>query len=108
MEEKLAKEKPAPAAAPAVKKAVETWATEKGFLPRRAPGRVLRPALPLGAEVQQIAVANLGGALAAAAPAHNPTWWMYEASRVRDRWPAGMELTEAEFDAAIKAHDNPI
>ncbi len=81
---------PAPAPAGGPVKTVEDWATAKGMLPEFTEGRK-NPRFPK-APAPQI---------------HNPKFAPFHASRAANRWPIGMEMTEAEFDQAIadtKAH----
>lgn len=83
-------ETPAPAApAGGPVKTVEDWATDKGMLPEFVEG-VKKP-----------------GAKRAGPMRHNAKFAPYHAARISLRWPIGMEMTEADFDAAIadtKAH----
>lgn len=62
--------------APAQKRTAEQWAEAKGFTPMLIGTR------------------------------ENPSFWKWAAAKAMLRWPIGIELTEAEFDAAIAAAAN--
>jgi hypothetical protein len=95
----VAIEEPTPAASGPTK-TVEQWATAKGYLPeffmppdRRVPAGVVAGQ----AGTVPINLAGLTG------PRHNPNYGYFSAARVVGHWPEGKEMTEAEFDAAMKA-----
>lgn len=93
----------APAPAPAEKKSIETWATAKGLMPQVFGGSTY--ALPGGAPVDR-----LGGSVVAlarlAGPRANPEFWRFAAARAGSKWPENLEVTEAEFDAAVELATN--
>ncbi len=84
-------ETPAPTAP---KKTVEEWATAKKFLPATMPKG--RPG-PVRAGSQGILVAGNG-------VVHNPEHWKFAAAKAGEGWVVGFEITEADFDKAIKTH----
>jgi hypothetical protein len=88
-----------PAPAGAAVKTVEAWGLAKGLLPQffGAPTYPL-PGGP-GGLAASVPVA-MGGMVG---PRDNPRYGMFAAARVVNHWPEGKELTEEEFDAAIKA-----
>jgi len=86
-EEKKSK---APAQASVPKVTVEEWAEKKGFLPHFFDGK----AGGVGAN---------GTALAGVARRANPEYWKFASARALCGWVIGKELTESEFDDAIKA-----
>lgn len=75
---------PSPAAV-AEKRTVEHWARAKGMLPEFAEGKKPPNARPK----------------AKPPLVHNPKFAHFHAAKHGRRWPIGMELTEAEFNAAI-------
>jgi len=75
----------APAASAPTKRTVEEWARDKGMLPEFAPGKKL-PTAPASAPAPLV---------------HNPKFALFSAAKHANRWPVGMELTEAEFDQAV-------
>lgn len=80
-------------------KTVEAWALAKGLLPAffGAPAYRL-PGAPGGlAASVPVAMAGLTG------PRPNPEHWRFAAAKAGNAWPEGKEMTEADFDAAIKA-----
>jgi hypothetical protein len=87
-----------PAAPTAPVKTVEKWAEAKGMWPQTfaAPTYGL-PGGPAQGGSIAISMASLTG------PKHNPEYWRFAAARAACGWPEGKEMTEAEFDAAIKA-----
>jgi hypothetical protein len=85
------------APAPAVVKTVEEWATAKGLLPQRFPGKKLQVTGTKGARTIAL---NLS-AQAEHGPRDNPKYVAYAAAKAMHRWPEGAELTEADFDAAV-------
>lgn len=82
------------AAAPAVIKTVEEWATEKGYLPKQFPGT---PPHQNGVRV-----------IPGTGPKPNPKYERFHAARCGKGWIVGVELTEAQFDEAMKLIDQPI
>ncbi len=94
----------APAApAAAGKKTIEAWAFAKGMLPQIFTGSTY--ALPGSAEVDR-----MGGAAVAlgrlAGPRANPEFWRFAAAKAGSQWPENLEVTEAEFDAAVELATN--
>jgi hypothetical protein len=84
----------------AAMKPVEKWAEQKGYWPQVYPAPQLSipagtPAGPMGTVA--VSMANVTG------PKHNPEYWRFAAARAMHAWPEGWELTEADFDAAVKA-----
>lgn len=84
----------APAPTPAVIKTVEEWANEKGYLPKQFPGT---PPHQNGVRV-----------IPGTGPKPNPKYERFHAARCGKGWIVGVELTEAEFDEAMKLIDQPI
>src|SRR5688572_13207356 len=69
----------------AAKKTVEDWANQKGLLPEmQAPGR---------ARLGQFTVPS---------PRPNPKYVLFAQAKALRGWPEGAEVTEQEFDSAIK------
>lgn len=88
------------AEAPAAKKTVEKWAEAKGMWPQvlPSPQRAIPAGTPAGSMgTVPIAMASLTG------PLHNPEFWRFAAAKAMHGWPEGRELTETDFDAAVKA-----
>jgi hypothetical protein len=99
----VAVEDPPAAAAPAAKRPIEAWARDKGMLPQIFGGATY--ALPGGAPVDR-----MGGAAVAlgqlAGPRGNPEFWRFAAAKAGSQWPENLEVTEAEFDAAVELATN--
>lgn len=93
---------PAPAP-PAEKKPIEFWATAKGYLPQIFNGSTY--ALPGGAPVDR-----MGGSAVAlgqlAGPRANPEFWRFAAAKAGSKWPENLEITEADFEAAVELATN--
>lgn len=87
----------APAAPAAEVKTVEKWAEAKRLWPQNfaAPAYGLPGQAPGGTIA--INMAGLTG------PKPNPEFWRFAAAKASCGWPEGKEMTEADFDAAIKA-----
>lgn len=83
-----------PVASVAVKKTVEEWATEKGYLPKQFPGT----------PPNQDRVRVIPGT----GPKPNPKYERFYAAKCGSGWVVGVELTEAEFDEAMTLIDKPI
>jgi len=97
-------EVPVDAPAPAAdKKTIEVWAFAKGMLPQIFGGSTY--ALPGGAPVDRMggAAVALGGL---AGPRANPEFWRFAAAKAGSQWPENLEITEAEFDAAVELATN--
>ena len=87
----------APQSEAAQKLAVEAWAQRKRMLPLffdQAPGSA--PAAP--ATMGAVAV-DMRGVFG---PRPNPEAWKFAAARALRQWPQGAEVTEAEFDEAVR------
>lgn len=86
---------PAPAAPV---RTVEKWAEAKGLWPQvyAAPTYGL-PGGPAQGGSIAISMASLTG------PKHNPEYWRFAVAKATGNWPEGKEMTEQDFDAAIKA-----
>lgn len=65
--------------------AAEHWARAKGMLPQFIEGKKM-PTARAGAPAPLV---------------HNPKHALFHAAKHGKKWPIGMELTEAEFDAAV-------
>lgn len=91
---------PAPAAE---KKPIEAWALAKGLLPQVFGGSTY--ALPAGA-----AIDRMGGSAVTigklAGPRANPEFWRFAAAKAGSQWPENLEVTEADFDAAVELATN--
>lgn len=83
----------APAAPALERKAVEVWATTKGYLPQWQGGSA-----PAAKRDPRVKVARL---VAGRGPLMNPEYWKFAAAKALCVWVEGQETTEAEFDAAI-------
>jgi hypothetical protein len=95
-------ETPAPVAL-TPKRTVEAWATVKGMLPQILGGTTYT--LPGGGPLDKMGSAAVAmGALAG--PRGNPQFWRFAAARAGSQWPEGLEITEAEFDAAVELATN--
>ena len=94
----------APAPSPsAPKRPIEAWARDKGMLPQILDGSTY--ALPAGAHVDRLGGAPVAiGALAG--PRGNPDFWRFAAAKAGSQWPENLEITEAEFDAAVELATN--
>ena len=90
---------PAPSAPSAVVKTVEKWAEAKGLWPQNfaAPAYGLPGGAPQGGGTVAMDLSKVTG------PRPNPEYWRFAAAKAGNAWPEGKEMTEAEFDAAIKA-----
>lgn len=80
----------------------EAWATAKGMLPQFTAGGEIRPNAQ---QAGTVSFGGLGDALASVAPRHNPKYVMFYRTKILKRWPAGAEMTEDEFDKAVKEAD---
>jgi hypothetical protein len=90
---------PAPGAS-GEKKTVEQWATAKGLYPQFfVPPAV---AIPAGTQPGPFGTVpiSMGGLVG---PMPNHEYWKFAAAKASCAWPEGKEMTETEFDAAIKA-----
>lgn len=67
-------------------KTAEEWAAAKGMTPE-----FTRPPAPPATPKKVMR------------PVHNPKFAHFQGARMLHSWPVGKELTEAEFDAAVKA-----
>lgn len=89
----------AASASAAPTKTVEAWGEAKGIWPQfQAPPRYgAQGGQPTGFGTVAINMQGMVG------PKPNPEYWRFAAARAVGNWPEGKEMTEAEFDAAVKA-----
>jgi len=89
----------APSASAAERKTAEKWAEQKGLWPQLFPAPAVQVSGGQAGALGTVAVpmASLTG------PRPNPEYWRFAAAKAGNGWPEGKELTEEEFDAAIKA-----
>ncbi len=87
----------APAPAGEVK-TVEKWAEAKGLWPQNFAAPTY--GLPGGSVSSGSVAMDLSRVTG---PRPNPEYWRFAAARAANGWPEGKEMTEAEFDAAVKA-----
>jgi hypothetical protein len=82
------------------KRPAEVWAAAKGMYPQflPAPAAALPPGTVPGS-FGTVAV-NMGHLVG---PTPNPEYGRFAAAKVSLHWPEGKEMTEAEFDEAVKA-----
>lgn len=88
----------AAAPAPGIR-TVEKWAEAKGLWPQNLAGPTygLPGAGALNAGSVAVDMRRVTG------PKPNPEYWRFAAAKASCGWPEGKEMTEEEFDAAIKA-----
>jgi hypothetical protein len=85
--------------APAAVKTIEEWATAKGMLPQVFPGedRSMPPNAAgdrMGARA--VPIGKLKG------PRANANYWKFAAAKAGAQWPENKEVTENEFDEAVR------
>jgi hypothetical protein len=83
------------------KKPAEVWAAQKGMYPQFLPAPATAP-FPPGTQIGSFGTVavNMGHLVG---PTPNPEYGRFAAAKVSLHWPEGKEMTEAEFDEAVKA-----